>query len=231
MAKSSGLNVKTIFGGEHRNKYLLETTGCGVAFFDYDQDDWVDIFLVNGWRLEGFPKGHEPICHLFKNNRDGTFTDVTVKAGLATRTGWGQGCCVGDYNNDGWNDLFVSYYGQNALYRNNGNGTFTDVTKEASLLQSKLRWNSGCAFLDYDKDGHLDLFVGNYIDFDIKTAPLPEDANCRYKGILVACGPPGTRRWKEPALPQQRRRDFYRCQRESWHVGNDWYLRTQLRSR
>ena len=190
-AKSSGLNVKTIFGGEHRNKYLLETTGCGVAFFDYDQDDWVDIFLVNGWRLEGFPKGQEPTCHLFKNNRDGTFTDVTEKAGLAARTGWGQGCCVGDYNNDGWNDLFVSYYGQNALYRNNGNGTFTDVTKEAGLLQSKLRWNSGCAFLDYDKDGHLDLFVGNYIDFDIKTAPLPEDANCRYKGILVACGPPG----------------------------------------
>lgn len=190
VAKQAGLNVKTIYGGEHRNKYLLETTGCGVAFFDYDHDDWVDIFLVNGWRLEGFPKGQEPICHLFKNNRDGTFTDVTEKAGLA-RSGWGQACCVGDYNNDGWNDLFVSYYGQNALFRNNGNGTFTDVTKEAGLLQSRLRWNSGCCFLDYDKDGHLDLFVGNYIDFDVKTAPLPEDANCTYKGIQVACGPPG----------------------------------------
>jgi hypothetical protein len=190
VAKQAGLNVKTIFGGEHRNKYLLETTGCGVAFFDFDQDDWVDIFLVNGWRLEGFPKGQEPICHLFKNNRDGTFTDVTRKAGLA-RSGWGQACCVGDYNNDGWNDLFVSYYGQNALFRNNGNGTFTEVTKEAGLLQSKLRWNSGCAFLDYDRDGHLDLFVGNYIDLDIKTAPTPEDANCTYKGIQVACGPPG----------------------------------------
>jgi hypothetical protein len=190
VAKQAGLNVKTIYGGERRNEYLLETTGCGAAFFDYDQDDWVDIFLVNGWRLEGFPKGQEPVCHLFKNNRDGTFTDVTEKAGL-TRTGWGQACCVGDYNNDGWNDLFVSYYGQNALFRNNGNGTFTEVTKEAGLLQSRLRWNSGCSFLDYDKDGHLDLFVGNYIDFDVKTAPKPEDANCTYKGIQVACGPPG----------------------------------------
>ncbi len=190
VAQQAGLNAKTIFGGEHRNKYLLETTGCGAAFFDYDQDDWVDIFLVNGWRLEGFPKGHEPVCHLFKNNRDGTFTDVTLKAGLA-RSGWGQACCVGDYNNDGWNDLFVSYYGQNALFRNNGNGTFTEVTKEAGLLQDRLRWNSGCTFLDYDRDGNLDLFVGNYIDLDLKTAPLPEDANCTYKGIQVACGPPG----------------------------------------
>jgi enediyne biosynthesis protein E4 len=190
VAKDAGLNVEMIFGGEHRNKYLLETTGCGAAFFDYDQDDWVDIFLVNGWRLEGFPKGKEPVCHLFKNNRDGTFTDVTLKAGLA-RSGWGQACCVGDYNNDGWNDLFVSYYGQNSLFRNNGNGTFTDVTKEAGLLQDRLRWNAGCTFLDYDKDGQLDLFVGNYIDLDLKTTPLPEDANCTYKGIVVACGPPG----------------------------------------
>jgi enediyne biosynthesis protein E4 len=190
VAKEAGLNVETVFGGEHRNKYLLETTGCGAAFFDYDHDDWLDIFLVNGWRLEGFAKGQEPVCHLFKNNRDGTFTDVTRKAGLA-RSGWGQACCVGDYNNDGWNDLFVSYYGQNALFRNNGNGTFMEVTKEAGLLQPKRRWNSGCCFLDYDKDGHLDLFVGNYIDFDIKTAPLPEEANCTYKGIQVACGPPG----------------------------------------
>ena len=190
VAKQAGLNVEMIFGGEHRNKYLLETTGCGVAFFDYDQDDWLDIFLVNGWRLEGFPKGHEPVCRLFKNNRDGTFTDVTLKSGLA-RSGWGQACCVGDYNNDGWNDLFVSYYGQNALFRNNGNGTFTEVTKEAGLLQDRLRWNSGCTFVDYDKDGHLDLFVGNYIDLDLKTTPLPEDANCTYKGIVVACGPPG----------------------------------------
>ena len=111
VATQSGLNAKTIYGGEGHNEYLLETTGCGVAFYDYDQDGWLDLFLVNGWRLEGFASGHEPTCHLFKNNRDGTFTDVTAKAGLA-RSGWGQGCCVGDYDNDGHDDLFVSYYGQ-----------------------------------------------------------------------------------------------------------------------
>jgi hypothetical protein len=169
-----------------------------VAFFDYDQDDWLDIFLVNGSRLDGFAgirQDQVPISRLFKNNRDGTFTDVTQKSGLG-HSGWGQGCCVGDYDNDGWNDLFVTYYGQNMLYRNHGNGTFTDVTAKAGLLQppgpgGRPRWNSGCAFLDYNKDGYLDLFVANYIDFDVKTAPLPEAAGCTYKGIQVACGPPG----------------------------------------
>jgi hypothetical protein len=190
VAKSSGLNAKTIFGGEHRNRFLLETTGCGVAFYDFDHDDWIDLFLVNGTRLEGFPKGEEPISRLFKNNRDGTFTDITLRSGM-TRSGWGQGCCVGDYDNDGLNDLFVSYYGQPILYKNHGDGTFTDVTAKAGLLQKRTRWNSGCAFLDYDKDGHLDLFVANYIDFDLKTAPLPEAAGCAYKGMPVACGPPG----------------------------------------
>ena len=190
VAKQSGLNAKTIYGGEHKNRYLLETTGCGVAFYDYDHDDWIDIFLVNGTRLEGFPKGQEPMSRLFKNNRDGTFTDVTARSGMA-RTGWGQGCCVGDYDNDGLDDLFVSYYGQNVLYKNRGDGTFTDVTAKAGLLQKATRWNTGCAFLDYNRDGHLDLFVANYIDFDIKTAPLPEAAGCAYKGIQVACGPPG----------------------------------------
>ena len=193
VVKESGLAVKTIYGGEGKNKFLLETTGCGLAFYDYDNDGWLDLFLVNGWRLEGFPKGQEPRCHLFKNNRDGTFTDVTKGSGLEHKTGWGQACCVGDYNNDGHDDLFVTYYGQNALYRNNGNGTFTDVTKEAGLVQPgpKTRWNTGCTFVDYDKDGHLDLFVANYVDFDLKTAPPPEAGPCTYKGLLVACGPPG----------------------------------------
>jgi enediyne biosynthesis protein E4 len=190
VAAESGLNTKTIYGGENKNKYLLETTGCGVAFYDYDQDGWLDIFLVNGWRLEDFPRGDGPTCHLFKNNRDGTFTDVTARAGLEKR-GWGQACCVGDFDNDGYDDLFVTYYGQNALFHNNGDGTFADVTAKSGLLQARSRWNSGCAFLDYDRDGHLDLFVANYIDFDLKTAPLPESGPCTYKGILVACGPPG----------------------------------------
>ncbi len=190
VAQQAGLNAKTIFGGEKRNKYLLETTGCGVAFYDYDNDGWLDIFLVNGWRLEGFPKGEEPHCHLFKNNRDGTFTDVTIRAGLA-RTGWGQGVCIGDYDNDGYEDLFISYFGANALYHNNGDGTFTDVTAKAGVGGDGKRWNTGCAFVDYDRDGNLDLFVANYIDLDLKTAPVPESGPCLYKGIMVACGPPG----------------------------------------
>jgi hypothetical protein len=190
VAKEAGLNAKIVFGGAHKIKYLLETTGTGVAFYDYDNDGWLDIFLVNGWQLEGFPKGKEPACYLFKNNRDGTFTDVTQKSGLG-RTGWGQGVCVGDYDNDGFEDLFITYYGQNALYHNNGDGTFTDVTQKAGLTIKKNRWSTGCAFVDYDRDGHLDLFVANYIDLDLATAPVPESGPCLYKGLMVACGPPG----------------------------------------
>src|SRR5204863_447975 len=167
-----------------------ETTGCGVAFYDYDNDGWLDIFLVNGTRLEGFPKGQEPTSHLFKNNRDGTFTDVTLKAGIA-HSGWGQGVCIGDYDNDGFEDLFASYFGKNVLYHNNGDGTFTDVTDKAGVGGNGKRWNTGCAFVDYDRDGHLDLFVANYIDLDLATAPVPESGPCLYKGVMVACGPPG----------------------------------------
>lgn len=195
VAREAGLRAKTIYGSETRNKFLLETTGCGAAFFDYDNDGWLDIFLVNGTRFEpSWTPGNAPVSRLYKNNRDGTFTDVTVASGIA-RTGWGCGCCVGDFDNDGHDDLFVTYWGDCSLWKNLGNGKFVDVAAKAGVTtRTRIglkRHNTGCAFLDYDKDGHLDLFVANYIDFDPKTAPLPESGPCKYKGIMVACGPPG----------------------------------------
>jgi hypothetical protein len=195
VAREAGLREKTIFGAEQKNKFLLETTGCGVAFVDYDNDGWLDIFFVNGTRFEAkYAPGQAPVSRLYKNNRDGTFTDVTVKAGVA-RTGWGQGVCVGDYDNDGHADIFVTYWGDCALWHNNGDGSFTDLARKAGVTTNpgngQWRWNTGCAFVDYDRDGHLDLFVANYIDFDPKTTPLPESGPCLYKGLMVACGPPG----------------------------------------
>jgi enediyne biosynthesis protein E4 len=194
VARAAGLRSRTVFGDETQNRYLLETTGCGVAFFDYDNDGWLDLFFVNGTRFDtDFPAGSEPTNRLFKNNRDGTFTDVTSKAGLA-RTGWGQGVCIGDYDNDGHDDLFVTYWGENVLYRNNGNGTFTDVTSRAGVGAASgkvTRWNTGCAFLDYDRDGWLDLFVANYVDFERSTVPVSGNGLCLYKGLKVACGPAG----------------------------------------
>ncbi|NDJ12963.1 MAG: CRTAC1 family protein [Acidobacteriia bacterium] len=195
IAREAGLRSKTIYGSEKRNKYLLETTGCGAAFFDYDNDGWLDIFLSNGTRFEDkVVSPASPVSRLYKNNRDGTFTDVTREAGIA-RTGWGGGCCVGDFDNDGLDDLFVTYWGDCSLWKNLGNGKFIDVAAKAGVTtrtKSGLRrHNTGCSFLDYNKDGHLDLFVANYIDFDPKTAPLPESGPCKYKGLLVACGPPG----------------------------------------
>lgn len=195
VAREAGLRSKTIYGSENRNKYLLETTGCGAAFFDYDHDGWLDIFLVNGTRFEtNWNPGAAPVSRLYKNNRDGTFTDVTLQAGIA-RTGWGAGCCVGDYDNDGLDDLFVTYWGDCSLWKNLGNGKFVDMAQKAGVTTRTTnglkRNNTGCAFLDYNKDGHLDLFVANYIEFDPKTAPLPESGSCKYKGLLVACGPPG----------------------------------------
>ncbi len=189
-AREAGLTAVTVFGGTETNKYLLETTGAGVAVLDFDADGWLDVFLVNGSVLEGFPRGGAPTNHLYRNRRDGTFEDVTDKAGL-TKSGWGQGACAGDYDNDGFDDLFVTYWGQNHLYRNRGNNTFEDVTAIAGLSTTKPRWGAGCAFLDYDRDGRLDLFAANYIDFDLASAPVPESGLCRYKGIPVACGPPG----------------------------------------
>jgi hypothetical protein len=194
VASQAGLSQAINVTGEKATKrYLLEEMGCGVAFFDYDNDGWVDIFMVNGTAFGAHPAGPPPSNFLFHNNRDGTFTDVTHKAGLL-RTGWGQGCCVGDYDNDGFDDLFVTYWGQNVLYHNNGDGTFTDVTEKAGLIQPgpHTRWNVACCFLDYDLDSHLDLFVANYVNYDPSIVPPPGgDALCKYYGVPVACGPQG----------------------------------------
>ena len=190
VAQQAGLNISTIYGDERRNRYLLETTGSGAAFIDYDNDGWQDIFLVNGTRLDGLAPNLNSTNRLYHNTGNGKFIDVTEKAGLV-RSGWGQGVCSGDYDNDGYIDLFVSSYGKNALYRNNRNSTFTELAEKAGVANNRTRWGSGCAFLDYDHDGLLDLFVASYIDLDLKTAPLPETGPCQYKGIMVACGPPG----------------------------------------
>ncbi len=189
IASEAGLHDPVIYGGVESKKYILEATGCGCAFIDYDNDGWIDIFLLSGTRLAGDPLG--ATNRLYKNNRDGTFTDVTDKAGLK-QIGWGSGVCIGDFNNDGYEDIFCTYYGQNHLYRNNRDGTFTDVTKDAGLWNEQPRWGAGCSFLDYNRDGNLDLFVSNYVRFSFEHAPVPgENVNCNWKGIPVECGPRG----------------------------------------
>jgi enediyne biosynthesis protein E4 len=185
---SRAVNVS---GSPDDKRFLLEEMGCGVALFDYDNDGWLDIFLVNGSSFDPKARDRKPAGYLFHNNADGTFTDVTAKAGL-TRSGWGQGCCVGDYDNDGFDDLFVTYWGHNVLYHNNGDGTFTDVSERAGVAGSGRSWGAGCCFLDYDRDGHLDLFVASYVNFDPATAPQPgQSPYCSYNDIPVPCGPLG----------------------------------------
>ena len=191
IAAQAGLRDTTVYGGINSKKYIIETNGCGTAFFDYDNDGWMDIFVMNGSRLEGFAKGVEPTNHLYRNNKNGTFTDVTDKANLR-HSGWGSSVAVGDYDNDGNEDLFLTYYGQNVLYRNKGNGSFEDVTAKAGFPTSGIRWGSGATFIDYDRDGKLDLFVADYLKFDVKTTPEPgKGATCFWKGIAVNCGPKG----------------------------------------
>jgi enediyne biosynthesis protein E4 len=190
IAEKAGLTAPNVFGGIDTKKYIIETTGSGVAIFDYDNDGWPDIFLVNGTRLDGLPSGQAPTNHLYRNNHDGTFTDVTAEAGL-TATGWGQGVCVGDYDNDGWEDLYVTYYGKNRLFHNN-HGVFTEVAAKAGVAGSGKDWGTGCAFVDYDRDGRLDLVVANYVDLDLSTVPPPGDRpTCLWKGVAVMCGPRG----------------------------------------
>ena len=189
VAAHAGLRAPVIFGPPDRMDYILESMGCGVAFLDYDNDGWLDIFLLSGTRREGPVEG--ATNRLYKNNRDGTFTDVTAKAGLV-RQGWAFGVTVGDYNNDGFEDLFISGWPQNILYRNNGKGTFTDVTKEAGLLHAGNRWGTGCTWVDYDRDGRLDLFISHYLEFDFDKIPATgKNPNCDFKGVPVNCGPRG----------------------------------------
>jgi enediyne biosynthesis protein E4 len=190
LAPSAGLTVSNTFGGKTRKDYILETTGNGVAIFDYDRDGAEDIFIANGTTLgESAPGRHVP--QLYHNDGHGHFTDVAAHAGFSTED-WGQGVCVGDYDNDGWPDLLVTYYGHNRLYRNQGDGTFRDVTAQAKLPVDGTRFGSGCSFLDYDRDGLLDLFVANYVDLDLSKTPKPgEGAFCVWKEIPVMCGPRG----------------------------------------
>jgi hypothetical protein len=197
VAAKVGIDVLNVNGDAVSKYYILEATGSGVAIIDYDNDGWPDIFLVNGTYLQRNPESHKkvptspPTSHLFHNNHDGTFTDVTVKAGLAD-SGWGQGVCVGDYDNDGYEDLYVTSYGKNRLYHNQGNGTFREVAEQSGVAGSGKEWGTGCAFIDYDRDGRLDIAVANYVHFDVKSVPAPGDGpSCLWKGTPVMCGPRG----------------------------------------
>ncbi len=191
IAYEAGLHMKFTYGDERKKKFVIEANGSGVAFVDYDNDGLLDIFLVNGSRLEGFPDGAAPTNHLYRNTGQGRFVDVTRQAGL-DRSGWGNGVCAGDVDNDGNLDLFLTYWGTNALYRNSGRGAFSDVTAASGLANGPRRWSTGCTFLDYDRDGHLDLLVASYLDYQPGRMPLPgQFPFCTWKGAPVYCGPRG----------------------------------------
>jgi hypothetical protein len=190
IAEAAGLAATDVSGGVSHKKYILETTGQGVAIFDYDNDGLMDVFVVNGSTLEP-GKGPQPTNHLYRNLGKLRFKDVTAEANL-THDGWGQGVCAGDYDNDGRRDLFVTYYGHSVLYHNEGGGKFKDVTAAAGLSSPQTRWDSGCSFFDYDLDGKLDLVITGYVDFDLAKVPQPgANSYCQWKGLPVMCGPRG----------------------------------------
>ncbi|MDQ1469890.1 MAG: enediyne biosynthesis protein [Bryobacterales bacterium] len=189
IAAEAGLHFPTVYGPTDHKDYIIETIGCGCAFIDYDNDGWMDLLVLSG-RL-GTETARGASSRLYKNNRDGTFTDATEKAGLL-RSMWASGVTIGDYDNDGFDDIFITAYGTNVLYRNKGDGTFEDVTKESGLLETGTRWGAGCTFVDYDRDGNLDLFVSNYLTFDLAHAPKPgSSGTCTWRGVPVNCGPRG----------------------------------------
>lgn len=191
VAAVSGLTTPVTVGNPASKKYIIEANGTGVAFLDYDNDGWLDIFLVNSSRLEGFAKAPPPTNLLYRNNGKGVFTDVSREAGI-DKAGWGNGVCGGDFDNDGDDDLYVTYWGPNVLFRNDGKGRFADIAAAAGLTGPAKEWSSGCTFLDYDRDGRLDLFVTSYQQFDPATTPLPgKTSNCEWKGMPVFCGPRG----------------------------------------
>lgn len=193
-AEKAGLaSWKHVMGSSQR-KFILETVGSGVALLDYDNDGWLDIYLVNGATYASL-QGKEiaPHAALFHNNHDGTFTNVTDKAGVGNDR-WGFGVAVGDFDNDGWPDLYVTNFGKNRLYRNNHDGTFTDVAEKAGVTLGN--WSTGATFGDYDGDGNLDLFVAGYVHYDIEHPPIPGSSKvafptCQFRSINVMCGPRG----------------------------------------
>ena len=198
VAAKAGLTHSSTYGGVDKKRFIIEANGAGVALVDVDRDGWLDALVLDGTRLAPdarteatFAAGAAPTNRLYRNKRDGTFEDTTDRAGLR-RTAWSSSVCAGDYDNDGWIDLFLTAYGHNVLYRNRGDGRFEDATASSGLATASARWGAGCAFVDVDRDGRLDLFVANYLRFDLATAAEPgAGANCVWKGIAVNCGPKG----------------------------------------
>jgi hypothetical protein len=208
VAEAAGLRAPVVNGYVDSKSYILKRwSRRGLP--DYDNDGW----LISSCSAAPRSKAPGRYQSLYRNNRDGTFSDVTVKAGLQ-RTGWASAVAVGDYNNDGFDDLFVTYWGQNVLYRNNGDGTFTDVTRQAGLLHAGTRWGSGCTFLDYDRNGKLDLFVANYLEFSFDSVPKPgSSAYCNLERRSGDLRPTRPAAWGGCAVSQQRRRHVHRRER------------------